>query len=178
MEQQNSPYKNLGEALANIRQRLSESIDEASGAVEIDNTSLKEIESGTKRPSEDILELLINHYSLKDDEADKLWRLAGYSEFKAGPQNSDFQLVPQPVIVMPIDSRVIYSDAMNLVINGDGVVINFLQTAGPNQTVPAARVGMTLSQAKKVAETLSETIRLAEQGPKFLPSPKNDNKAK
>jgi len=48
-----------------LRENHRESAAEVSGAVEIDEKSLRRIEAGTERPSEDILLLLISHFALK-----------------------------------------------------------------------------------------------------------------
>ena len=71
------PYETLGSQLRRLRERNRESVAEVSGAVEIDETELSKIESGTDRPSEDILLLLISHFAVEDDKAAELWQLAG-----------------------------------------------------------------------------------------------------
>jgi transcriptional regulator with XRE-family HTH domain len=58
------PYKPLGAILRHLRERNRESIAEVSGAVEIDESALDRIEDGSERPSEDILMLLISHFSV------------------------------------------------------------------------------------------------------------------
>jgi transcriptional regulator with XRE-family HTH domain len=63
------PYKPLGAILRHLRERNRESVAEVSGAVEIDETALGRIEAGSERPSEDILLLLISHFSVEDDKA-------------------------------------------------------------------------------------------------------------
>lgn len=174
MKKKNVPYQNLGKELAKIRSRFQESVAEVSGAVEIDSDRLISFENGEDRPSEDILELLISHFSIKDDEATRLYKLAGYEDAKSGFENDEAQLVQQPVVVLPFDARIIYTDAMNVSIDKHGVVINFLQGAH-NQQIPAARLGMSLDYAKKVADTLQETIRQATT-PRNLPAPNENEK--
>jgi len=160
--------------------RLQESVAEVSGAVEIDTGKLASFEEGLNRPSEDILELLITHFSLKEAEAAKLWKLAGYDDPKNdNDRDDDMHIAPQPVMLLPFDARIIYTDTMNVVIDKHGVVINFMQGAGLNgQAMPAARVGMSLEYAKKVADTLQATIRTATEPKtqKNLPAPKSDKK--
>lgn len=179
MEKSNTPFKSLGEALRKIRTRLQESLDEVSGAVEIDSEKLIQFERGNKRPSEDILELLISHFSVKDEEATELWMMAGYGDPKLDAQDEP-QLISQPVMLLPFDARIIYTDSMNVVINNTGVVINFMQNTGtPGNQLPAARVGMSLEQAQKVVKTLSETIKtsIEHNKPKNLPA-SNDQQDK
>ena len=76
--QNNLPYKSLGLKLQRIRQKKNHSISEVSGSVEIDEKMLISIEEGKFRPSEDILLLLIAHFTIDDNEASKIWELAGY----------------------------------------------------------------------------------------------------
>src|SRR3982751_3098352 len=73
-----SPYRPLGRQLKELRTRANESLAEASGAVEIDAKELASFELGRLRPAEDVLLLLISHFGAKDDEAVKLWEMAGY----------------------------------------------------------------------------------------------------
>lgn len=179
MEKQDKPYISLGKELARIRARMQESLAEVSGAVEIDSDTLVNYESGLYRPSEDILDLLISHFSIKETEASKLWKLAGYDENKLGEQD-DLPIIQQPIMLLPFDARIIYTDTMNVVIDKHGVVINFLQSAGSlGQQIPAARVGMSIEYAKKVADTLQKTIKKAteQQKQKNLPAPKSDKKS-
>jgi transcriptional regulator with XRE-family HTH domain len=68
-ERQELPFKNLGQRLKVIRQKLHESVAEVSGAVEIEEQHLQRIEQGEERPTEDILLLLINHFGMQDDDA-------------------------------------------------------------------------------------------------------------
>ena len=73
------PYKALGNKLKSLRVRLQETISDVSGAVEIDSDLLLRIEEGFIKPSEDILLLLMSHLSVQEDDASKLWELAGYN---------------------------------------------------------------------------------------------------
>lgn len=173
MKQGDKPYKSLGNALARLRNRMQESLAEVSGAVEIDIERLELFERGHERPTEDILELLISHFSIKEDEESDLWKLAGYNGAKPNAEAEEHILQPQPVMLLPFDARVIYTDAMNVVIDKSGVVINFMQGSGPAQ-MPAARLGMSIEYAQRVVDTLSETIKAAKssQIAKSLPAPK------
>lgn len=177
----NKPYRLLGEKLRSLRQKHSESLVEVSGAVEIDPEVLDQIENGTERPSEDILLLLISHFSSRDPEADHLWQLAGYER---SPQNepamgSGDHYGPQPaVMVLPIDARIVYTDTVHVVANNHGVVMNFLQNAGPNnQTIAVSRVGMSREHAKSMLELLQRTLGQSEQK-QISPSPKSTKEQK
>lgn len=169
----NHPFRPLGMRLKRIREKLRESVAEVSGAVEIDTDTLVAIEQGRQRPSEDILLLLISHFDAKEDEAAKLWEMAGYDQ-SAVPMtnmaNGDSGNALQTVLVMPVDMRISYTDHVHVMVNNYGVVLDFMQTSGSNnQLFPVARLGMSKEHAKSIIEVLQET--LAHNKPKALPSP-------
>lgn len=154
------PYRSLGVQLKSIRERRRQSIDQVSGALEIDVDTLKRIEQGVQRPSEDILNLLLSYLAVGDNEADKLLNLAGYDDtVEAEAVITDDGLIKQMAILMPMDSRVVYTDTVHVVVNNYGVVINFMQNNGPgNQQLAVARVGMSREHAKSVLEILKSTL--------------------
>lgn len=171
-------YKPLGTRLRQLRQTRQESLAEVSGAVEIDIEALSQIEQGKFRPSEDILLLLISHFGAKEDEATKLWELAGYDQNKVPAANmiNDASGEPKPmVMVMPVDARIVYTDMLHVMVNNYGVVMNFMQGAGPNnQPLAVARIGMSREHAQSVLAVLQQTLAQASAAPqiKALPSPK------
>ncbi len=162
------PFKTLGEKLKTIRQKLHESVSEVSGAVEIDEQKLQNIEQGTERPSEDILMLLINHFGMQDDDADNLWQLAGY---EPPHDHGDMPHVDgnnrTMVMIMAVDPRVIYSDGAQVTANTNGVVVNFFQGMGTPQQMMTARIGMSREQASSLMHTLEHALRQSE--PRQLP---------
>jgi transcriptional regulator with XRE-family HTH domain len=74
------PFENLGNKLKSVRVERKRSLSEVSGAVEIDDKVLEQIERGEQRPAEEILALLISYFELKDEEATSIWKLAGYDD--------------------------------------------------------------------------------------------------
>lgn len=169
---QEQPFQKLGTTLRTIRQKLHESVLDVSGAVEIDESSLEKFEAGRERPSEDILNLLISHFGVQDDDAAKLWHLAGYDR----PHNHDDD-IPEDLasgragmLVMAIDPRVIYSDGVHVNAGPNGVVISFAQTASMQQPLVTARVGMSREQARNVIRVLQGALDKTE--PRQLPSGK------
>lgn len=163
----NQPFTQLGDTLKAIRERRKESVAEVSGAVEIDEQTLLKIEQGHLRPSEDILMLLISHFGMHEDEAAGLWQLAGYDknehdgEQPAPPSNKTM------VMIMAVDPRVMYSDGVQVVSNGSGVVMNFAQGTGTPQALVTARVGMSREQASMVLRALQVALNPA--APRQLP---------
>lgn len=158
-----SPYQPLGKRLKALRDQANESLAEASGAVEIDVKQLAGYELGKARPSEDVLLLLISHFGAKDDEAIRIWELAGYSTAKvpiSHMANDEPALNPS----MLGESRVLFTDIVDVIVNNYGVVMNFMQSSGPN-TPPAtvARVGMSREHAKSVLKILQTTLAQTER---------------
>jgi transcriptional regulator with XRE-family HTH domain len=156
------PYKPLGAILRRLRERNCESVAEVSGAVEIEESLLGDIEAGSKRPSEDILLLLISHFSVEDDKAAELWQLAGYDKGASEEEHThDHESTSsrQQTLMIMIDPRVMYSDSMEVTANQKGVVLNFSQTAGQNeQPLTVARIGMSREQAKLVMGVLHQAL--------------------
>lgn len=161
-ESKHEPYQPLGDKLRGMREDAKESLADVSGAVEIDVQQLTSIEHGSERPSEDILLLLISHFNIKEDEALQLWEMAGYEQLsnKAHSLMNDDGGHPQPaVMVLPIDARIVYSDMVHVMVNNYGVIMNFMQGAGPNnQNLAIARIGMSKEHAKSVLEVLQKTL--------------------
>jgi DNA-binding XRE family transcriptional regulator len=166
-----SPYKKLGFRLKRLRESMHESLAEVSGAVEIEADKLALIEKGEYCPSEDVLLLLISHFDPQEDEAVQLWELAGYDQSNMSSGSDELPNKPIVMLLQP-DSRIMYSDVVNIVTNEQGVVMNFLQAQGSNQVTPIARVGMSQQQALRVFEALGQSLKNAQQAPRFLPAPK------
>lgn len=171
METNNKPpYQSFGEVLKKLRAKALKTSAEVSGAVEIDEDRLKLYESGVQRPSEDILLLLIQHFALKDDQADELWKLAGYS---GQPDEEKFfindeQGQPQQIAVgvTAHDARIVYTDMIQVMVNNYGVIVNFMQGAGPgNHPLAVSRVGMSKEHARSVIQVLQKTLDEADNPP-------------
>lgn len=152
-----TPYSALGSALRAMRLRNKESILEVSSAIEVSGERLALFENGELRPAEDILELLITHYQLLEKEADKLWDLAGYKKLDTQ------ELQQQTIVINPFDVRIVYTDMVNVMVNDYGVIMNFMQAAGPNnQPLAVSRVGMSREHAKSIIELLTKTLQEAD----------------
>jgi transcriptional regulator with XRE-family HTH domain len=157
--QNNTPFVNLGSALRTTRLTKKESILEVSSAVEITGERLALFENGELRPSEDVLELLIAHYALADKEADRLWDLAGYKKQE--------DISQQPFTMVQYDNRIAYTDMVHVMVNNYGVVMNFMQGAGPQaQPITVSRIGMSREHARSVLEVLQKTLEQADGVPK------------
>lgn len=172
-------YKKFGNRLKELRVRTNETLAEASGAVEIDVKELANYELGQARPSADILLLLISHFSAKDDEALELWELAGYSTDKIpSARLNNFEITAiEPAT--EIDTKILFTDIVDVVVNNYGVVMNFMQNSGKGQPALVARVGMSREHAKSVLKILQITLNQTEKKPAKLPrrliTPDNSN---
>jgi transcriptional regulator with XRE-family HTH domain len=169
-EKSNTPYKSFGEVLKKLRSSAAKSPAEVSSAIEIDEARLMQYEEGKQRPSEDILILLIQHFNLKDDQASELWKLAGYT----GEPEEDLYFMndesgnPQAMTVgvTAYDARIVYTDMIQVMVNNYGVIINFMQGAGPGcQPMAVSRVGMSKEHARSVLEVLRKTLEQADNPP-------------
>lgn len=153
-------FKALGRQLKALRSRTGESLAEASGAVEIDIQELASFELGNQRPSEDVLLLLISHFGARDDEAVRLWEMAGYASIKT----PSVHMANEASASTKADNPVLFTDIVDITVNNYGVVMNFLQSGGPN-TLPSsvARVGMSREHARSVMEILQKTLAQVER---------------
>jgi transcriptional regulator with XRE-family HTH domain len=152
----------LGSALRAIRLRLKESLLEVSSAIEITGERLARIENGEYTPTEDILHLLLSHYGVTEKEEDSLWELAGFGKKNASDAHEN--TVPQNFFVMPLDTRVMYADSMQVVVNDHGVILSFMQPNGMGQQLAVSKIGMSLAHAKNVLNVLEKTIQQSEAG--------------
>jgi len=175
-ERTQPPFKNLGERLKTLREKMHESVAEVSGAVEIDETMLQKIEQGQMRPSEDILMLLISHFGMQDDDAGVLWKLAGYEQPQPGngrDSHEDLAGSRAAVLIMAVDPRIMYTDNVQVSATMSGVTMSFGQGGGPTQQITTARVGMSREQAQHVLQALQMALNNSE--PRQLPAPKEQH---
>jgi transcriptional regulator with XRE-family HTH domain len=181
---ENQPYSQFGERIKALRSQYMRTPAEVCSAIEIDEKRFSSFESGESRPSEDILVLIINHFGLEGDQADELWRLAGYR----GKPSEDayFGIDDEPMGQLPYehvaigltisDPRVIYTDMVQVLANDFGVIMNFLQGAGSSsQPLAVARVGMSKDHARSIIKLLQKTLDEADRPrtPRQLKAPKD-----
>ena len=176
-----APFQAFGNKLKEIREKAKESIAELSGAVELDTKHIEAIEAGKDQPSEDIVLLIISHFSLKEDEALKMWELAGYKQETTGLSSmiSDSKegTVTKTAFVHPSDARILYTDMVHVSANKYGVIINFLQGLGSSdQPMAVSRIGMSHEHAHSLLEVLRKTIDISNEEnskPKRAPKQKD-----
>lgn len=156
------PYKAFGAKIKHLREQWQQSIDEVSTTLEIDGKTLREIESGKLLPTDGLLDMLISHFLLTEEQAEDLRTLAIppsdlVSETLAG--GFDDLLMKQVVMYLPVDNRVVYTDSMNATVNKHGVVLQFMQSTGKDsKSVPVSQVGMSREHAERMIEVIKSTL--------------------
>lgn len=169
------PYAALGAKIKHFREQWQQSLVEVSGTLEIDEKALREIEAGKTLPADDLLNMLINHFLLTDEQANELRELALMQRDQTAEGllgGLEEMIMKQIVMYLPIDSKIVYTDSMNATVNKHGVVLQFFQNAGPNkQSVSVSQVGMSREHAERIIEVLIKTLRdyNRNQSQKLLP---------
>lgn len=158
-----SPYKTLGNKIRRLRLNSKAKISDLSSAIEIDEKTLKKIESGSIRPDEDILDLIISYLNIEDKDADRLWELAGYDENEDKEIASEENLIQKSLVMLfnsspSNDQKTLYSDSLDVHYNNTGVVFSFKQAVGQNKSSDVARIGMSWEQAREVNKTLQKVF--------------------
>jgi DNA-binding XRE family transcriptional regulator len=164
--------KEFGVAIKAIRVAANETRHNVADAIEITLNDLKKIENGDVLPTENILEMFISHFSLRDSEALRLWELAGYS-FKeelamAFDDNSSNKNQPKELnIHVPHDMKILYTDMMHVSGNKYGIVINYIQGIGPTgKPTVVSRVGMSKEHAKSMLDVLKTSLENSDKADK------------
>jgi transcriptional regulator with XRE-family HTH domain len=161
MSEKHEPFSKFGQELKRLRLSTKETIDGLSSALEIDKRVYSLIEKGAMQPPEDIVMMLINRFSIIEPTAEKLWDLAGYHEVETDKEvyieNSMTKM--QPIMVLPQDLRIVYTDMVHIVVNNYGMTINFMQGGGNGQApLAVARIGMSKEHAQSVAKVITDTL--------------------
>ena len=97
-----------------------------------------------------------------------MWELAGYNKQE---DETKVDINQSLAMIMPNDLRVVYTDMVHVMVNDFGVIMNFLQGAGPNnQPLAIARIGMSKEHAQSVLEILSKSLKQSESRTKKVSS--------
>jgi transcriptional regulator with XRE-family HTH domain len=171
-------YVALGERLKFLREQWQQSLKDVCSTLEIDEKMLRAYESGKIAPSAEVLDMLISHFLLTEDQAQDLRDLAEDQRDEAGfSANLEEIMSKQLVMFMPVDSRIVYTDSMQATVNDTGVILQFMQQSGSGQPIPISRVGMSRQHAERVIEVLQNTLQHHDQegGQKKLPAPDNSH---
>jgi DNA-binding XRE family transcriptional regulator len=176
MGKSEQPHKALGEKIKHLREKWKQSVDEVSTTLEIDETELKQIESGKILPNDNMLDMIINHFLLSEEHAMELRAMAAlqHETTHDGLLNGSIEdvLMKQVVMYLPVDNRVVYTDSMNATVNKHGMVLQFMQSQnGKNMTV--SQVGMSREHAERMLKVIKTTLEKYDksQETKLLPAP-------
>lgn len=155
-----TPYKQLGNKLKKIRLASKVDLSDICSAIEIDEKMLRSIESGSTRPDEDILELLIRYLNISEREADNLWDLAGYEEINEieNPQENLMQKGLVMLVASLGDNKVNYSDSIDVSGDNNGVVIKFSQKNGQTKTTEISKIGLSYETAHQLITNLQKAF--------------------
>lgn len=180
MKNNSEPYKALGDRIKFLREQWQQSVREVSGTLEIDEKTLKSIEAGKTLPEPELLDMLISHFLLTEDQAEDLRELAESNTNSLDsilPTGLEEMLTKQVVMYLPVDNKVVYTDAMHANVNDHGVILQFMQQL-PNTSQPAvvSRVGMSREHAERIITVLQQTLTQydANKRQKSLPSPDSE----
>lgn len=172
-------YGALGARLKFLREQWQQSVSDVCNTLEIDEKMLRAFESGKIAPPNEVLDMLISHFLLTEEQAQDLRDLAGDSrdDADAGLAGAMEDMInKQLVMFMPVDTRVVYTDSMQATVSEGGVIMQFMQQSGNGQSIPISRVGMSRQHAERVIAVLQDTLKQHDQhGQKKLPSPDNKN---
>ena len=150
-------YKEFGIAIKAYRVAANESIEDVSGAVEVDPSTISEIEEGKLQPPMDILELLIRHFSLRHNEALRLWKLAGYA--KNGLEKVKVSADPKKQVQIATDAPIMYTDSIHVAANKYGITLSFIQGIGADgDPVVVSRVGMSSEHAQSMLNIIRRAL--------------------
>jgi len=158
------PYRAFGAKIKHFREQWKQSVSEVSGTLEIDEIFLHDIESGKTLPTDNQLDMIINHFLLTIEQAEELRTLAqsNVDHIADGLIGGvEDMLMKQLVMYMPVEQRVVYTDGMNVTVNRHGVVLQFTQNSagGPKlKSNVVCQVGMSREHAEKVVEVLKKTL--------------------
>lgn len=153
--------KELGVAFRAYRLAAGESVEELALAIETESATIKEVEAGLLVPTGDMIELIARHYSLREQEARRLFELAGHkkSDFDMNLETTDIDFAQLSKDYDVLISPVFYTDKADVASNKAGIVINFVQN-GPSGDKPIviSRVGMSHQQAENVIRELQASL--------------------
>ncbi|MBW3568680.1 helix-turn-helix domain-containing protein [Candidatus Parcubacteria bacterium] len=180
MGKSEQPHKVLGEKIKSLREKWQQTVDEVSTTLEIDEKELKQIESGKILPNDNLLDMIINHFLLSEEQALELRAMATVPKDTAIPESLlaggiEDMLMKQVVMYLPVDNRVVYTDSMNATVNKHGMVLQFMQSQN-GKPVSVSQVGMSREHAERMLKVIKTTLEKYDksQETKLLSAPKTE----
>lgn len=175
MGKSEQPHKALGEKIKHLREQWKQSVDEVSTTLEIDETELKQIESGKVLPNDHMLDMIINHFLLSEEQALELRAIAALHQANTHEGllgGIEDMLTRQVVMYLPVDNRIVYTDSMNATVNKHGMILQFMQSQNGKNS-PVSQVGMSREHAQRMLKVIQTTLQKYDksQETKLLPAP-------
>lgn len=168
----------IGKEIRTIRKAANESLAETAEALGIDRSHLNKIELGAYKPSLQLLNTILAHFSVEGIKANQLRDLLARGPVEhvvvgsPGERSTDMaQQAPvqqQPVGQVSLDpakNPVVYTDSTFVSSTDYGLVLDVAQTVGgnPQQNFVVARVGMSFDHAKKLIEVMNDHLQKHER---------------
>lgn len=155
-----SRYVALGARLKFLREQWQQTIKDVCSTLEIDEQQLKALEDGKVAPTPELLDMLISHFLLTEDQAQDLRDLIeDRDDYENVPANIEDILAKQLVMLMPSDNKIVYTDSMQVTVNDNGVILQFMQQISGGQPVAVSRLGMSREHAEKIITVLQDTFK-------------------
>lgn len=178
-------FLTLGKKIKKYRLLKNESLSRIAEAIGVDHSYLSKIENGLRKPSFQILQKLIQHFSLTGLEVMEMMYLSGYSSPVAlsHKHSADFShernlgntqereevskmqdTIKTPItkdlqVNVPPGTPVLYTDSCFVTDSPFGIVMDYAQRLGPtNRQTVVARVGMSVEHAEALVKVLSQKI--------------------
>jgi len=167
----------IGQELRDLRKGAGESLSVTAGSLGIDRSHLNKIELGVYKPSEELLNKIIAHFSVEGIRASQLrdFLERGVVEHVIvdGPEGKGVSMEKgvksdKPAVQVNVDPakvQVLYSDSIFVNSNDYGLVLDVAQNAPgtAQQQFIVARIGMSFDHAKKLLEVMSDHLQKNER---------------
>lgn len=167
----------FGHEIRLLRKKANESLVTTADQLGIDRSHLNKIELGRYKPSEELLDKIIAHFSVEGKKARQLrdFLERGPVEHvvvgglegrgKEMPQEAKIENPSLQVNVDPTKVPILYSNSVFVSSNDYGLVLDVAQTApgSQNQQFIVSRIGMSFDHAKKMIEVINDHLQKNER---------------
>jgi len=166
----------LGSELRKLRKAASESLAVTAKAVDIDRSHLNKIELGAYKPSLEILNSLLAHFSVEGNKASQLRLMVTEPQVErlvvGSEEEKDHKDMQTPVpakkpdvqvMFNPGQTPVLYTDSVFVTSNEFGLVLDVAQNIPGNQQNIVARFGMSFDHAKKLVQVMHNHLEKNER---------------
>lgn len=152
-------HKDFGVALKAHRIASNQPLEDIAAAVELNIVDLKKYEAGLDLPDEHTLQALLRFYVMREAEAMRLWRLAGYAEDQLRAKLSPSQKIIDRQVSVEANTEPLNTDIVHILTSEKGVVISFIASEGngDSQNV-VSQIGLSYRHAMSLIEALKRSI--------------------